>query len=128
MEPEPAVEEVIEVPVEPIAEVIQEQIPSSDFERAVLDEVPPLEWSDDSEIRSAADIEIDDESSMRWSEEPAAQAPAAADPNDGLPEFLTQEIPLIQEPAESKRDKKRREKAERKAQKQAARESRHAND
>ena len=127
-EPAPAVEEVAEVAVEPIAEVIQEEIPASDFERAVLDDVPPLAWSDDSEIQSAADIEIDDESSMRWSEEPAPQAPAAADPNDGLPEFLTQEIPLIQEPAESKRDKKRREKAERKAQKQAARDSRHAND
>ena len=127
-EPAPAVEEVAEVAVEPIAEVIQEEIPASDFERAVLDDVPPLAWSDDSEIQSAADIEIDDESSMRWSEEPAPQAPAAADPNDGLPEFLTQEIPLIQEPAESKRDEKRREKAERKAQKQAARDSRHAND
>jgi hydrophobic/amphiphilic exporter-1 (mainly G- bacteria), HAE1 family len=127
-EPAPAVQEVAEVAVEPIAEVIQEEIPASDFERAVLDDVPPLAWSDDSEIQSAADIEIDDESSMRWSEEPAPQAPAAADPNDGLPEFLTQEIPLIQEPAESKRDKKRREKAERKAQKQAARDSRHAND
>ena len=48
--------------------MIQEEIPASDFERAVLDDVPPLAWSDDSEIQSAADIEIDDESSMRWSE------------------------------------------------------------
>jgi HAE1 family hydrophobic/amphiphilic exporter-1 len=98
------------------------------FEPAVLNETPPLAWSDEREIQAAADIEIDDESSMRWSEEKPQQEPAAADPNAGLPEFLTQEIPLIQEPAESKRDKKRREKAERKAQKKAARDSRHAND
>jgi HAE1 family hydrophobic/amphiphilic exporter-1 len=98
------------------------------FEPAVLNDSPPLAWSDENEIQAASDIEIDDESSMRWSEEEPQQAPAAADANAGLPEFLTQEIPLIQEQSESKRDKKRREKAERKAQKRAARESRHAND
>ncbi len=101
---------------------------SVDFEPAVVDDIPPLAWSDEREVSQAADIEIDDESSMRWSEEPNSEAPAAADPNAGLPEFLTQEIPLIQEPAESKRDKNRREKAERKAQKKAAKDSRHAND
>ena len=98
------------------------------FEPAVVDEVPPLAWSDDQQIQSAAEIEIDDESSMRWSEEKPHEEPTAADPNAGLPEFLTQEIPLIQEPAESDRVRKRREKAERKAQKKAARDSRHAND
>ena len=126
--PTAEIEEVIESVVEQVAEVVEEEIPASDFERAVLNYAPPLAWSDDNDIHSAADIEIEDESSMRWSEEPATQAPAAADPNDGLPEFLTQEIPLIQEAAESKKDKKRREKEERKAQKLAARYSRHAND
>ena len=124
----PVIEAVVETMVEQVDEVVLEEIPASDFERALLNDVPPLAWSDDTEIQTAADIEIDDESSMRWSEEPAPQAPAAADPNAGLPEFLTQEIPLIQEASESKRDKRRREKAERKAQKKAARDSRHAND
>jgi hydrophobic/amphiphilic exporter-1 (mainly G- bacteria), HAE1 family len=126
-EPEEQAPETVES-VQPAAEERTEPVPMSEFERAVLDEVPPLAWSDDREIRAAADIEIDDESSMRWSEEQATELPAKADPNAGLPEFLTQEIPLIQEPGESKRDKKRREKAERKAQKKAARDSRHAND
>ena len=107
---------------------VTDTTPEPQFEPAVVDEVPPLAWSDDQQIQSAAEIEIDDESSMRWSEEKPHEEPTAADPNAGLPEFLTQEIPLIQEPAESDRDRKRREKAERKAQKKAARDSRHAND
>ena len=97
------------------------------FEPAVLKEPEPLAWSDET-VQAAAEIVIDDESSMRWSEQAVDQQPAKADPNDGLPEFLTQEIPIIQQASESKKDRKRREKLERKAQKKAARESRHAND
>jgi HAE1 family hydrophobic/amphiphilic exporter-1 len=132
-QPEPHAQEIQETSSWSLADEIQpepEVQPTQDapYEPAVVDEVPPLAWSDEKEIQTAADIEIDDESSMRWSEEKPSQQPAAADPNAGLPEFLTQEIPLIQESAESKRDKKRREKAERKAQKKAAKDSRHAND
>lgn len=98
-----------------------------EFEPAVLPEPTPLAWSEESSTL-APDIEIDDESTMKWSEESVGQAPAKADLNDGLPEFLTQEIPLIQEIPETKREQKRREKLERKAQKKAAKESRHGND
>ena len=98
------------------------------FEPAKLEESAPLAWSEENSIQKAAEIEIDDESSMRWSEQSVNEPPAKADSESGLPEFLTQEIPLITEPTESKRDQKRREKIERKAQKQAAKESRHAND
>ena len=126
---------VAPAPVEPVEEVVDEDDqpaeqaePASEFTPAVVDEVPPLAWSDEPSVEAAADIAIDDESSMRWSEESVEQTPAKADLNEGLPEFLTQEIPLIQESSETNRARKKREKLERKAQKKAARDSRHSND
>ena len=111
-----------------VTTVIDREPVTQEFEPAKVEETAPLAWSEETSIQKAAEIEIDDESSMRWSEENVDAQRAKADTESGLPEFLTQEIPLITEPTESKSDKKRREKLERKAQKKAAKESRHAND
>jgi HAE1 family hydrophobic/amphiphilic exporter-1 len=124
--PEPSTRE-FEQPSEP-EQVITPEPVTQEFEPAKVEETAPLAWSEETSIQKAAEIEIDDESSMRWSEENVDAQRAKADTESGLPEFLTQEIPLITEPTESKSDKKRREKLERKAQKKAAKESRHAND
>ena len=124
--PEPFTRE-FEQPSEP-EQVITPEPVTQEFEPAKVEETAPLAWSEETSIQKAAEIEIDDESSMRWSEENVDAQRAKADTESGLPEFLTQEIPLITEPTESKSDKKRREKLERKAQKKAAKESRHAND
>jgi HAE1 family hydrophobic/amphiphilic exporter-1 len=111
-----------------VTTVIEREPVTQEFEPAKVEETAPLAWSEETSIQKAAEIEIDDESSMRWSEENVDAQRAKADTESGLPEFLTQEIPLITEPTESKSDQKRREKLERKAQKKAAKESRHAND
>jgi HAE1 family hydrophobic/amphiphilic exporter-1 len=124
--PEPSTRE-FEQPSAP-EQVITPEPVTQEFEPAKVEETAPLAWSEETSIQKAAEIEIDDESSMRWSEENVDAQRAKADTESGLPEFLTQEIPLITEPTESKSDKKRREKLERKAQKKAAKESRHAND
>jgi hydrophobic/amphiphilic exporter-1 (mainly G- bacteria), HAE1 family len=122
-EPVPAPEK----PFEP-EQAVNPEPASQEFEPAKVQETPPLAWSEETSIQKAAEIEIDDESSMRWSEQNVEAERAKADHEAGLPKFLTQEIPLITGSAESKRDQKRREKLERKAQKRAAKESRHAND
>jgi hydrophobic/amphiphilic exporter-1 (mainly G- bacteria), HAE1 family len=122
-EPVPAPEK----PFEP-EQAVNPEPASQEFEPAKPQETPPLAWSKETSIQKAAEIEIDDESSMRWSEQNVEAERAKADHEAGLPQFLTQEIPLITGSAESTRDQKRREKLERKAQKRAAKESRHAND
>lgn len=126
-EPEPEIAPEPPVFIEP-EPVVSAEPAAQEFMPAKVEEPSPLAWSEEDSIRDAADIEIDDESSMRWSEQNLQEQRAKADSEVGLPEFLTQEIPLITAPNESKREQKRREKLERKAQKRAAKESRHAND
>lgn len=133
-EPEPELPKAESEPQQPkpviptFEQPAQSESSTQEFEPAKVGESAPLAWSEETSIQKAAEIEIDDESSMRWSEQSVNEKPAKADTESGLPDFLTQEIPLITEPAESKKDLKKREKLERKAQKKAAKESRHAND
>jgi HAE1 family hydrophobic/amphiphilic exporter-1 len=99
---------------------------TQEFEPAKVAETPPLAWSEESSIKNAAEIEIDDESSMRWSEQSVEAERAKATSESGLPEFLTQEIPLVTGRIESKGEQRTRETLDRTDQKRAARESRHA--
>lgn len=132
-EPEPEMKKAEPEPEEqrPVVPTFEQPIQpepfAQEFEPAKVGDSTPLAWSEEASIQQASEIQIDDESSMRWSEQNVNEQPAKADRESGLPDFLTQEIPLITEAAESKRDQKRREKLERKGQKKAAKESRHAN-
>jgi HAE1 family hydrophobic/amphiphilic exporter-1 len=86
-----------------------------------------MQWSQVSVEVTPEDLPLDDETQMRWSGEVPNAEPLRAKSNDGMPEFLTSELPIIQqndkptrrEIREAKREAKLQEKLQRKAQKNA---------
>jgi HAE1 family hydrophobic/amphiphilic exporter-1 len=86
-----------------------------------------MQWSEVSVDVSPEDLPLDDETQMRWSGEVPNTEPLRAKSTDGIPEFLTSELPIIQqndkptrrEIREAKREAKLQEKLQRKAQKNA---------
>jgi HAE1 family hydrophobic/amphiphilic exporter-1 len=86
-----------------------------------------MQWSQVSVEVTPEDLPLDDETQMRWGGEVPDAEPLRAKSNDGMPEFLTSELPIIQqndkptrrEIREAKREAKLQEKLQRKAQKNA---------
>ena len=86
-----------------------------------------MQWSQVSVEVTPEDLPLDDETQMRWGGEVPNAEPLKAKSNDGMPEFLTSELPIIQqndkptrrEIREAKREAKLQEKLQRKAQKNA---------
>ena len=91
-----------------------------------------MQWSQISVELTPEDLPLDDETQMRWSGEVPNAEPLRAKSNEGVPDFLTSELPIIQqndkpsrkEQREAKRQAKQQEKLQRKAQKNA----RHSDD
>ena len=94
------------------------------FQPAALVNTPELAWSEE-----PTDLQIDDESSMQWSEEAAPESPAPAPTQPAA-----MELPASETPADAtltkaeQRAANKAAKAERKAQIKAAKNSRHSND
>ena len=86
-----------------------------------------MQWSHVSVEVTPEDLPLDDETQMRWGGEVPNAEPLKAKSNEGMPEFLTSELPIIQqndkptrrEIREAKREAKLQEKLQRKAQKNA---------
>jgi hydrophobic/amphiphilic exporter-1 (mainly G- bacteria), HAE1 family len=86
-----------------------------------------MQWSQVSVEVTPEDLPLDDETQMRWVGEVPNAEPLKAKSNEGMPEFLTSELPIIQqndkptrrEIREAKREAKLQEKLQRKAQKNA---------
>ncbi len=86
-----------------------------------------MQWSQVSVEVTPEDLPLDDETQMRWGGEVPNAEPLRAKSNEGMPEFLTSELPIIQqndkptrrEIREAKREAKLQEKLQRKAQKNA---------
>ena len=121
--------EAAAVVAEPIATTTQAVIEPdiSDeqvFQPAALVDTPELAWSEE-----PTDLQIDDESSMQWSEEAAPESPAPAPTQPAA-----MELPASETPADApltkaeQRTANKAAKAERKAQIKAAKNSRHSND
>ena len=91
-----------------------------------------MQWSQISVELTPEDLPLDDETQMRWSGEVPNAEPLRAKSDEGVPDFLTSELPIIQqndkpsrkEQREAKRQAKQQEKLQRKAQKNA----RHSDD
>ncbi len=91
-----------------------------------------MQWSQVRVEVTPEDLPLDDEAQMRWSGEVPNAEPLRAKSNEGMPDFLTSELPIIQqndrptrkELREAKREAKLQEKLQRKAQKNA----RHSDD
>ena len=120
--PTAVITEVAETTEDELADAIE-----STFAPAKPAVAPEMAWSDD-EV-SDLDMPLDDETQMKWSEEQSDQPPAKAT-SEIVPEFLTSELPIVQQDAEltgkARREAKKREKAEAKAQRKAAKNSRHS--
>ena len=124
-----------EIEAEPVVDSSDDALAdalSQGFQPAQPAPAPEMHWSDDDLIQaleSEPNMPLDDEHQMAWSEEPteAPRARATADPD--LPEFLTSEIPIVQQPAEklSRKERKEQRKIE-KAQRKAAKNSRYSRD
>jgi hypothetical protein len=75
---------------------------------------------------------LDDEAQMRWSEEAIDSQPASAKASGSVPEFLTSELPIIQQnekPSRKElREQKRQAKLEAKLARKAQKNARHTND
>jgi hypothetical protein len=75
---------------------------------------------------------LDDETQMRWAEEAVDSQPASASASSSVPEFLTSELPIIQQnekpSGKELREQKRQAKLEAKAQRKAQKNARHSND
>ena len=86
-----------------------------------------MQWSQVSVEVTPEDLPLDDETQMRWGGEVPNAEPLKAKSNESMPEFLTSELPIIQqndkptrrEIREAKREAKLQEKLQRKAQKNA---------
>ncbi|MEL0260542.1 MAG: efflux RND transporter permease subunit, partial [Aquiluna sp.] len=121
--PTAVITEVAETTEDELADAIE-----SSFAPAKPAVAPEMAWSDDAEVADL-DMPLDDETQMKWSEEQSDQPPAKAT-SENVPEFLTSELPIVQQDAEltgkAKREAKKREKAEAKAQRKAAKNSRHS--
>lgn len=91
-----------------------------------------MQWSQVSVEVTPEDLPLDDETQMKWSGEVPNAEPLRAKSNEGMPDFLTSELPIIQQNdkptrkqlREAKREAKLQEKLHRKAQKNA----RHSDD
>ena len=98
-------------------------------EETVVTENATLQWS---EVSVETEMPLDDETQMRWAEEAVDSQPASAKATGSVPEFLTSELPIIQQnekPSRKElREQKRQAKLEAKAQRKAQKNARHSND
>ena len=98
-------------------------------EESVVTENATLQWS---EVSVETEMPLDDETQMRWAEETVNSQPASAKATGSVPEFLTSELPIIQQnekPSRKElREQKRQAKLEAKAQRKAQKNARHSND
>lgn len=98
-------------------------------EETVVTENATLQWS---EVSVETEMPLDDETQMRWAEETVDSQPASAKATGSVPEFLTSELPIIQQnekPSRKElREQKRQAKLEAKAQRKAQKNARHSND
>ena len=98
-------------------------------EETVVTENASLQWS---EVSVETEMPLDDETQMRWAEETIDSQPASAKATGSVPEFLTSELPIIQQnekPSRKElREQKRQAKLEAKAQRKAQKNARHSND
>ena len=98
-------------------------------EETVVTENATLQWS---EVSVETEMPLDDETQMRWAEETVNSQPASAKATGSVPEFLTSELPIIQQnekPTRKElREQKRQAKLEAKAQRKAQKNARHSND
>ncbi len=90
-----------------------------------------MQWSE-VVVDTSPDMPLDDEVQMRWSGEVTDSEPLRAKTSESLPEFLTSELPIIQQndkpSRKEQREAKRQAKLDAKAQKRAQKNSRHSND
>ncbi len=98
-------------------------------EETVVTENAALQWS---EVSIETEMPLDDETQMRWAEESVDSKPASAKATGSVPEFLTSELPIIQQnekPSRKElREQKRQAKLEAKLQRKAQKNARHSND
>ncbi len=98
-------------------------------EETVVTENAALQWS---EVSIETEMPLDDETQMRWAEESVDSKPASAKATGSVPEFLTSELPIIQQNAKPSRkelrEQKRQAKLEAKLQRKAQKNARHSND
>jgi len=114
----------------PVADAPQSTKSVTITEESVSDAA--MQWSQVSVEVTPDDLPLDDEAQMRWSGEVPNAEPLRAKSNEGMPDFLTSELPIIQqndrptrkELREAKREAKLQETLQRKAQKNA----RHSDD
>ncbi|MEK9578020.1 MAG: hypothetical protein VW008_01575, partial [Aquiluna sp.] len=102
------------------------------FQPAQPAPAPEMQWSDEDLAKTLEEdpqMPLDDEQQMAWSEEPTETPRARATGDSDLPEFLTSEIPIVQQPGEklSRKERKEQKKLE-KAQRKAAKNSRYSKD
>lgn len=90
-----------------------------------------MQWSE-VVVDTSPEMPLDDEVDMRWSGEVTDTEPARAKTGEALPDFLTSELPIIQQNEKPSRremrEAKRQAKLDAKAQKRAQKNSRHSND
>lgn len=94
---------------------------------------PELQWGDESKPEAIQpddiDMPLDSEQQMTWAEEQTDAEPTRANPESNLPDFLTSEIPLVQqEDAKLSRKQRKELKRQEKAQRKAAKNSRYGKD
>ena len=93
------------------------------FRPAEIQETPGLAWSEE-----PTDLQIDDESSMQWSEAPVTDMPAPAPTEPAAMELPATDATPVPMAKKEQREAKKAAKAERKAQLKAAKNSRHSKD
>ncbi len=98
-------------------------------EETIVSDNASLQWS---EVSVETEMPLDDEAQMRWSEEAIDSQPASAKASGSVPEFLTSELPIIQQnekPSRKElREQKRQAKLEAKLARKAQKNARHTND
>jgi HAE1 family hydrophobic/amphiphilic exporter-1 len=117
--------EAIKSPKAPVGAVTVKQ-------ETIVTENSAMSWSEVTIEPLPEDVPLDDENQMRWSGEVSDAEPARAKANNALPDFLTSELPIIQQndkpTRREAREAKRQAKLEKKLQKRAQKNSRHSND
>jgi HAE1 family hydrophobic/amphiphilic exporter-1 len=98
-------------------------------EETIVSDNASLQWS---EVSVETEMPLDDEAQMRWAEETIDSQPASAKASGSVPEFLTSELPIIQQnekPSRKElREQKRQAKLEAKLARKAQKNARHSND
>ncbi|MFZ9744020.1 MAG: efflux RND transporter permease subunit [Aquiluna sp.] len=98
-------------------------------EETIVTDNASLQWS---EVSVETEMPLDDEAQMRWAEETIDSQPASARASGSVPEFLTSELPIIQQnekPSRKElREQKRQAKLEAKLARKAQKNARHSND